>query len=155
MLTRIVAMMGHNLLMFSRVTWQFRALNALNESTRRTASLSSFSKAVRTACTAASMPEICPPQSWEHPMASCMSGFAIERTALVMMHLAVSPIPIGRTPGLLSNAIKRHARVGAIISGSKKGVQILLVVIASELHISSESPWKEVHIHLHQCASIP
>ena len=40
------------------------------------------------------------------------------RTALAMMRRAVSPIPIGRTPGRLSRAIRRLASRGLIAVGS-------------------------------------
>ena len=58
---RMVARGGHNLLMFWITTWQLRVLNALEATTRKIASLSSFSNTVHTAYTAASMPEIWAP----------------------------------------------------------------------------------------------
>ena len=42
----------------------------------------------------------------------------MDRMALAMICLAVSPMPIGWTPGFLSRAIKRHAKMGETIAGS-------------------------------------
>ena len=84
----------------------------------RIASFSSESKAVLTACTAASIPEICPPHIWRQPEASWMSGFTIDSTALAIIPRAVFPIPIGRTPGFLSRAISWQAKRGEIDFGS-------------------------------------
>ena len=81
--------------MLWRATCLFRELNTLLVSTRSTASFSSDSKAVRTAYTVASIPEICPPHSWRHPEISCTSGLAMLSIALAIIHLAVSPMPIG------------------------------------------------------------
>ena len=99
-------------------TCLFRELKALVASTRSTAWFSSVSKAVRTAWTAASIPESCPPQSWRHPVVFCTSGLVMERTALAIIRLAVSPMPIGCTPGFLSSAIRRQASRGAKDLGS-------------------------------------
>ena len=114
MLIRVVARSGQSLRMLWRATCLFRELNALLASTRSTASFLSDSKAVRTACTAASIPEICPPRSWRHPEISCTSDLAMLSIALAIIHLAVFPMSIGQTPGLLSKAIKRQARVKQI-----------------------------------------
>ena len=40
------------------------------------------------------------------------------RTALAMIRWAVSPMPIGHTPGCLLRAIRRHASSGLIDVGS-------------------------------------
>ena len=112
------------------------------------------SKAVLTACTAASMPEICPPHIWRQPEASCMSGFIPDSTAFAKIRRAVSPMPIGRTPGFLSRAISRQARRGDIDIGSTYEVHIL-ATRAKEWHSSLDAPLKDVHSLLHSCASIP
>ena len=117
-LIRTVARSGQSLWMLWRATCLFRELNALLASTRSTASFSSDSKAVHTACTAASIPEICPPHSWRHPEISCTSGLAMFSIALAIILLAVSPMPIGRTPGFLAKAIRRQARRGETHLGS-------------------------------------
>ena len=47
-----------------------------------------------------------------------MSGFTTDSTALAIIRRTVFPIPIGRTPGFLSRAIRRQARRGEIDFGS-------------------------------------
>ena len=153
MLIRAVAIGGHDLLMFCKATWRLRALKALLASTKSAASLES--KAVLTACTAASIPEICPPHNWRHPEASWTSDLTTDSTALAMIRRAVSPMPMGRTPGLLSRAMRRQASRGEIDFGSTSEVQILLAVDASALHRSADAPLKEVHSLLQSCASRP
>ncbi len=61
------------------------------------------------------LPEICPAQSCTEPVVSCTSGLVIVRIALAMIRLTVSPIPIGRTPGFLLRAIRRHASKGVVM----------------------------------------
>ena len=72
-----------------------------------------------------------------------------------MMRLAVSPIPIGRTPGFLSRAIRRHAKKEAMTEGSTRLVQRRLATEASALHKSREADLKEVHNLLQLSASSP
>ena len=63
--------------------------------------------------TAASMPDISSPNIWTQPEASWMSGFITDSTTLAKIcRCAVSPMPIGRTPGFLSRALSRQARRG-------------------------------------------
>ena len=93
-------------------------LNALLASTRSAASQSSELKAFLTACTAASIPDICPPQSCRHLDAFWTSVFTTDSTALAMIRLAVSPMPMGRTPGVLSRAMRRQASSGEMDFGS-------------------------------------
>ena len=64
------------------------------------------------ACMAASHPYWCPAQTWREPAASCMSLLIAVAIALLMMRRAISPIPIGRTPGHLSSAMSRQATKG-------------------------------------------
>ena len=124
-------------------------------STRSTASVSSRSKVVLTVCTAASIPEICPPHIWRLPETSWMSGFTTHNTALAIIRCVVSPMPIGRIPGFLSRAISLQARRGEIDLGSMYEVQILLATRAREWQSSFDTPLKDVHSLLHPCASIP
>ena len=124
-------------------------------STRSTASVSLDSKAVLTACTAASIPAICPPHIWRQPEASWMSGFTTDSTALAIIRRAVSPMTIGQTPGFLSKAISRQARRGEIDFWSTYAVQILLATKAKEWQSSLDAPLKDVHSLFHPCASIP
>ena len=114
---RMVASAGQSLRMLWRATLRFSELNALVASARRMASLLSESRHLLAACTAASMPDNCPPQSWMQPDASWMSCLIKDRVALAIILRAVSPMPIGRTPGFLSSAMSRHARKGAIRGG--------------------------------------
>ena len=85
----------------------------------------------------------------------CLVSLLINSTALAMIRRAVSPMPIGRTPGFLSRAMSRQARRGEIALGSTYEVQILLVTIAKLWHRSLEAPLKDVHSLLHPCASKP
>ena len=111
-LIRAMAIEGHDLLMFCKATWRLSELKALLTSTKSAASLSSELKAVLTACTTASIPEICPPHSRRHPEASWISALMTDSMALAMIRHAMSPMPMGQTPGLLSRAMSgRLARV--------------------------------------------
>ena len=106
-LIKMVARGGQSVWILWRAAYLFRELNALLASTTSTASFSSDSRAVRTACTAASMPEICLPHSWTHLEISCTSGLTMLSIALAIIRLAVSPMPIGRTSGYLFRAVMR------------------------------------------------
>ena len=72
-----------------------------------------------------------------------------------MMCLAVSPIPMGQTLGLLLRAVRRQDTSGAMLAGSTSSVQRCLATRASEWHSSVEADLKEVHSLLHQSASTP
>ena len=50
----------------------------------------------------------------------------------MIMHLAVSPMPIGHTPGFLLNAISLLAMRGAIDFGSTRQIQRHFAVAARE-----------------------
>ena len=54
------------------------------------------------------------------------------------MRLAVSPIPIGRTPGFLSKATRRLAMSGAMVAGSSS-VQRHFAVKAREWQSSKDA----------------
>ena len=87
MLVRTVEKAGHTVRMFIRAVDRFRLLNALLASTKRMASVLSFSKRFLTECTAASMPTICPPHSCRDPAASWMSPFMTKRIAFPLSNL--------------------------------------------------------------------
>ena len=70
--------------------------------------------------------------SFIEPAASCGSCLVIDKMALAMIRLAVSPIPIGRTPGFLSSAMRRQDKRGAILSESTRSVHSLCAVRARE-----------------------
>ena len=72
-----------------------------------------------------------------------------------MIRRAVSPMPIGLTPGHLSRAIRRQATKADKLFGSTKEQQILLAVEARASQRSVDADWKDVHRHLHTAASRP
>lgn len=102
-LMRAIAIDGQRALMFLRATWRFSELKGLLASISRTASQSCFLKAWFMACTAASVPVFWPAQSCREPATSWMSPPDTERIAFAMILLT---IPIGRTHGFLSNAMR-------------------------------------------------
>ena len=65
------------------------------------------------------------------------------RIAFAIMCLEVSQIPIGRTTGHLSRAIRRQANRGAIPFGSTSVVQSLFSIAARAWHRSLEAVLKE------------
>ena len=96
MLIKMVVRSGQSFQILWRVTCLLRELNT---SPRNPASLSLDSRTVRTACIVASITEICPPHSWMHPEVSCKSGVTMLSIPFAIICLAVSPMPIRRTPG--------------------------------------------------------
>ncbi len=62
---------------------------------------------------------------------------------------------MGRTPGFLLRAIRRHASRGAVVDGSIRLVQSLWAEMAMEWHRSFEAPLKDVQSLLQQAASRP
>ena len=87
--------------------------------------------------------------------ASCTSFPVMLKMALSMMRLAVSPIPMGRTPGFLSEAIRWLAICGAVLAGSTNSVQRRFATKAKEWQSSKDGDLKEVHNLLHPSASRP
>ena len=75
--------------------------------------------------------------------------------AFPMILRAVSPIPMGRTPGHLSRAISLHATNADSPLGSTKQVQSRLATDASVLQISVEAVLNEVHSLFHAAVSKP
>ena len=141
--------------MLCRAAILLMELKALLASTSRAASVSSSRNASRTEWTAASQPESWPAQSWMEPAASSTSPLTTTRTALVMMRLAVSPMPMGRTPGHLSRAISLQARSGPRPSGSTREEQSRFATSARDWHRDLEAALKAVHILRHAWASRP
>ena len=152
-LMSIVAMVGQRRRMFCRATWRLMQLKAFVASTSSTASTLSDSIADLVAWTAASMPDIWPPHSWRQPAAFWMSEAAMNSTALVMIRRAVSPIPIGRAPGFLLRAMRRHARSGATGDGWTYEEHSLHVTDARAVQRSLEAPLWLVHKRLHSPSS--
>ena len=64
-------------------------------------------------------------------------------------------IPIGRTPGHLSNAINLHATNALRPMGSTYKVHIRLPTKAMAVHNSLEALWKDEHMPIHAEKSIP
>ena len=106
-------------------------------------------ESVCTAWTAASVPDSWPPQSCWEPTASWMSPLVILSTALAMIRLATSPIPMGRTPGFLLRAIRRQAMSGEMLLGSARLVQRCFATAVRDTHRSLEADLNEVHNLLH------
>ena len=79
----------------------------------------------------------------------------MESTTFDIMRLVTSHIPIGRTPGFLSSAMRRQARKGARPQGSTREVHSYLARAARDLQSSIDDEWKEVHSRLQPLASIP
>ena len=75
--------------------------------------------------------------------------------ALPMIRRAVSPIPIGRTPGHLSRAISRQEMRADSPLGSTRLVLIRLAVAASASHKSVDAVLKDVQSRLQARASRP
>lgn len=77
------------------------------------------------------------------------------KIAFAIMRLAVSPIPIGRTPGFLLRAISLLAISGAVVSGSTRTVQRRFPVEARDQHRSRDADLKAVQSLLHASESSP
>ena len=72
-------------------------------------------------------------------MAFWISSPMVVRIAFPMMRLAVSPMPIGLTPGHLSRDINRQVTNADSLFGSTKEQQILLAVDAKASQWSLEA----------------
>ena len=72
-----------------------------------------------------------------------------------MILLEVFPIPIGRTPGFLSRAIRRLLSKGNKAAGSTNEVQMRLATKAREWHKSTEAEWNDVQRRRKPQASTP
>ena len=75
--------------------------------------------------------------------------------ALPMIRLAVSPTPMGLTPGHLSRAMSRQATKADSPPGSTKHEQIRLAVEARESHRSTDADLNDVHMRFQAAASSP
>ena len=97
----------------------FRELNALEASTQRRPSVSSLSYySSQTQCTIDSRADFCPAQSCLEPVTSITSCFNMLNAAFPINYRQTSPIPMGRTPGFLSNAISLLASNASSPDGS-------------------------------------
>ena len=74
--------------------------------------------------------------------------------AFPTIYRATSPIPIGRTPGHLSNAINLQATNALRPMGSAYMVHIRLTTKAMAVHSSLEASWKDEHMPIHTEESI-
>ena len=100
---------------------------------------------------------------YTEPSRLTCSGPTAFRTSLLMniaiafpiTRRAVSPIPIGHTPGRLSSAINRLATKAEIPFGSTYPMQSLLDVLAIDSQRSADAVLKEVHKRFHAAASRP
>ena len=101
------------ILMSFKITLRLILLKALSASTNRTASHSSSAKTSAIACTKASHPPRCPAHNWRSPADSMISVLQLRTTALPMIRLKTSPIPIGLRPGFLSRGISFEANSAA------------------------------------------
>ena len=106
---RTVERDGYRCWMFLWALWRLKVLKAFEASTMIVASTSGVSSSSRMACPEASHSASCPAHSWSGPATAWISSFKVVRMALLMMLRAVSPIPMGLTPGHLSRAIRRQA----------------------------------------------
>ena len=79
------------------------------------------------------------------PAASCMSSLITAMTALATIHLALSVMPIGCTPGHLSRAMSLHAKNGARAWGFTSVVESCFAKSANACHRSFEANLNAVH----------
>ena len=111
----------------------------------------------RRAWIAASQPASCPAQTWSEPTESITSCLRNLATVLPMILRRVSPIPMGRSPGFLSNGIRRFASKGSRVFSPWTFEHSLFVSLAIDEHKSEDSEPKlvEVRILRHQSPSKP
>ena len=149
--------MGHVYLMLCNAASLLKELKVLLASTSKCASVFPGWNVALIKCIVASIPAIWPEHSWREPAASWISPLAMDRMAfdVDVILLAHSQIPMGLTPGNLSNAIKQHVRKADSPMGSARETQSLLVSRTREWHSCQEAEWKEVQRCLQQCASRP
>lgn len=76
-------------------------------------------------------------------------------TARAIIRLAVSTVPIGRTPGFLLRAIRRQARRGEMREGSTRLVQWRFVISARDWQRSLQTDLNEVQSLLQERAEGP
>ena len=73
-----------------------------------------------------------------------MSPLVILNTALAIIRLGISPIPMGPTPGFLFNAMSQQDNNGDKILGSMYSVHRRLAHSASDWHRALDADLKEV-----------
>ena len=129
-----------------RRTFLFTVLNAFVASIRSTASVSCSLKISCIAWTAASLPASWPAQTCSEPTDSVISSRIVDTTTLPVIHLRISPVPIGRKPRFLSRGVSLHAT----------NASNFCVILTIALHKSEElSPiFLLVRIVLHPSSSI-
>ena len=93
-----------------------------------------------------SQPDMCPAHTCRGPAADCMPSLMVLTIALQMIRRTVSPIPIGRTLGSLSRAMRRQATNDDRLAGSTKDVQRRFARIASAWHKLVEWDLNDVRI---------
>ena len=98
------------------------------------------------ACTAASHLACWPTHTCCKPTASWTSSAMMARIAFPTIRHATSPIPIGRTPGHLSNVINLEATNALRPMGSTYEVHIRLPTKAMAVHNSLKASWKDEHM---------
>ena len=86
---------------------------------------------------AASTPPSCPTESCRSPTDFIVSSFVNEDTALPIILLNTSPMPIGRIPGFLSSGIKRQFTMGSMHFGSTCSDAKRLTMLAMESQSAS------------------
>ena len=138
--------------MFFRAISLFKLLNAFLASISRILSVRPSIKRRQGAWIACSMPFFCqrrictfPPSNWR----SRLTHFTI---LLPIIRLKTSPMPVGRTPGHLSSAIRQALQEFKKFSSS---VAILIASLDTALQRSIEGDLYDVKSRLHPPASKP
>ena len=111
----------------------------------------------RRAWIAASQPASCPAQTCSEPTESVRSCLRNLATVLPMILRRVSPIPMGRSPGFLSNGIRRLASKGSRVFSPWTFEHSLFESLTIDEHRSDDSEPKlvEVRILRHPSPSKP
>ena len=141
--------------MFLRAVCRFIELKAFLASMRRMAWVSLSSKMALIACTAASHPLSSPAHNLIEPVVSSISCLMMESTALLIILLLHSPIPMGLTSGFLSKEASLLATRAVSPEGLTYSVHIRMAHSAKESHRSPEALWKDVQSLLQLAASTP
>uniref|UniRef100_A0A8D9FJC2 Uncharacterized protein n=1 Tax=Cacopsylla melanoneura TaxID=428564 RepID=A0A8D9FJC2_9HEMI len=81
-------------------------------------SVSESSNTLENPCIAPSSPLLIPEHNCRAPQVSCTSSPVTIAIVLAQILCKTSPIPIGRTPGHLSKATPRRARIARILCQS-------------------------------------
>ena len=122
---------GHMIRMLCSAAFLFSELNALLASTRITPSVLSCSNINFIEWIAASVPPYRPVATWSGPAACWMSLRNTQLIHFPTTRLVTSLMPIGRTPGFLSNGMSLHATNASRALGSKYSVANSRAKVAS------------------------